>query len=200
MEISTYKKLIVWAEELDGVFTLSDLKIAFANTSSRSMYRDLQVLIRNGDLIKIKRGYYATPTAKLTTIGARLYPKSYISTGTVLAAHKIIGSIPERKIQVVLIGTPTTCSSPLGKIEALSIAPKLYFGFERKEDAYWAKPEKAYLDACYFYFKGRRFSFDLESDVDSSRFQPKIIESYLRKYDKRFITFFRDKFWGAHGR
>ncbi len=200
MDLSTYKKLVAWSEELDGVFTLSDLKIAFANTSSASMYRDLQVLIKSGDLIKIKRGYYATPAAKLTTIAARLYPKSYISTGTVLAAHKIIGSIPERKIQVILTGTPSTCSSSLGKIEVLSIAPKMFCGFERRDDAYWATPEKAYLDACYFYFRGRKYSFDLESDVDRSRLKPKLIETYLRKYDKRFITFFRDRFWRANGR
>ena len=195
MEISTYKQITTWAAELDGVFTLPDLKIAFNGISSPSIYREIESLIEAKDLVRVKRGYYATVNTKLSTIAARLYPKSYISTGTALAAYRIIGSVPERRVQVVGVGTPTITICSLGTIEFLSIAPKLFFGFERNENANWATAEKAYLDCCYYFYKGKTFSFDLTSDVNRTILDPKKIERHLVVYDKRFITFFRNQFW-----
>jgi predicted transcriptional regulator of viral defense system len=196
MDIALYKNIKNWANDLDGVFVIQDLRVAFHNTSSANMYRNLQALEESGDLIRIKRGCYATPDAKLSTISARMYPRSYISMGTVLAAHKVIGSTPERKLQAVKIGSPTSFTCRLGTIEYLSIAPKLFFGFERKENINWATVEKAYLDACYFYYKRKTFSFDLEVDVDKSSLNQKTINQYLKKYDRRFLSFFRKTFGG----
>ncbi len=195
MDISGYKQIVSWAKELDGVFTIQDLRVAFSKVSTASMYREIQTLIESGDLIKIKRGHYAAPYAKLSTISARIYPKSYISTGTALAAYRVIGSVPEHKIQVVRIGTPTSFTCSMGTVESLSIASKLFFGFQRKDNAYWATAEKAYLDCCYFYYKRKTFSFNLQSDVNRSLLNSKTIEQYLRNYDKRFISYFQKVFW-----
>jgi hypothetical protein len=194
MDITFYKQIKNWAVELDGVFMLQDLRVAFNKMSTANMYRNLEALEDSGDLIRIKRGCYATHDAKLSTISARIYPKSYISTGTVLAAHKAIGSIPERKIQAIRIGSPTSFTCPLGTIEYLSIAPRLFFGFERRDNINWATIEKAYLDACYFFYKRKTFSFNLERDVDCSSLNQKIINQYLKKYDRRFCSFFQKNF------
>lgn len=194
MDISFYKQIKSWAEEIDGVFMIQDLRVAFNKISSASMYRELKVLEESGDLIRIKRGCYATLDAKLSAISARICPDSYISTGTVLAAHKAIGSIPAHRIQAVKIGSPTSYTCQLGTIEYLSIAPKLFFGFDRKDNGNWTTLEKAYLDACYFYYKRRRFSFNIDVDVDRSLLSHKVIKQYLKKYDRRFSSFYQDNF------
>ena len=80
--------------------------------------------------------------------------------GTVLARTAIIGSIPARRVQAVKMGRPRTYRCELGTIEHLSITPRLYFGFGSIAGDLVASPEKAFLDVCYFTYRGRRFSFD----------------------------------------
>jgi len=72
----------------------------------------------------------------------------------------------------------------------LSITPRLYFGFTSEEGRQVATPEKAFLDACYFHYKGKSFSYDLDTDVNKEDFDRKLINSYLRHYDPRFIDYF----------
>lgn len=115
-------------------------------------------------LDKDKKSIYATPTATLETISSRIEPKSYISTGTVLAKKAIIGFVPALKVQAVKLGRPRIYKCKTGIIEHLSISPKLFFGFSAKNGKLVATPEKAFLDVCYFYFKGKRFSFEAMSD------------------------------------
>jgi len=195
MELAIYKQITSWASDLDGLFTTQDLRIALNKYSQPSVYRNISELVESGDLIKIKRGFYATPEAKLTTVAMRLYPNSYISTGTILAAERIIGTIPERKIQVVQLAPPSSISTKLGTIEALSIAPKLFFGFERENNCFWATKEKAFLDACYYSYKRKSFPFDLDGDVNRSLLSLAKIKDYLKAYDRRFISYFWKNFW-----
>jgi hypothetical protein len=99
-------------------------------------------------------------------------------------------------VQAVKIGRPRTYQFEAGTIEHLSIDPKLYFGFISKNGIRFATPEKAFLDVCYFYYKGKRFSFDPASDINREDLDSKLIADYLTKYDQRFITFF-NRIWGA---
>lgn len=69
-------------------------------------------------------------------------------------------------MQAVKIGIPRTYTCDLGIIEHLSLKTALFFGFVQKGAIKYATPEKTFLDACYFYYKGRRFSFDLYEDVN----------------------------------
>ena len=189
-----FKKIQQWGKELDGVFTDKDLEVAFKDRSRSALYRMIERLISDGDMIKIKRGMYATQKAKLSTLSSRIYPESYISTGTVLAQNTIIGSIPARKIQAVKKGAPKIFKTEIGTIEYLSISPKLFFGYERRENYNWAIPEKAFLDTCYFYYKRKRFFFDPLEDVNMQLLDFKVIDSYLERYDKRFVSYFK-KIW-----
>lgn len=194
VDIAHYRRVMAQAADLDCIFTIADLLTILNQESAANAFRLIKELCVSGDLIKIKRGFYVTPAATLVAISNRMYPNSYVSTGTVLAARAIIGSVPARRIQAVKIGASRIFTCTLGTIEFLSIHPKLFFGFERREDSFWATPEKAYLDVCYFYYKRKRFSFDPESDVDRTMLNSAIIKEYLQKYDDRFITFFRKRF------
>lgn len=185
------KNIEKWTSELDGVITMPDLKVLFGGQSEAALFKKLEGALKENVLIKVKRGIYALPGTALEIISARINPDAYISTGTVLASKTIIGSVPARKIQAVKIGRPRIYECEAGIIEHLSINPDLYFGFETINGIKFASAEKAFLDVCYFYYKGKRFSFDPESDVNTGALQAGVISNYLSKYDRRFVSFFR---------
>ena len=191
MKANDVKNIEKWASELDGVMTMPDLKVVFGGQSEAALFKKLESAVKDKVLLKVKRGIYALPGATLETISARINPDSYISTGTVLASKAIIGSVPARRLQAVKVGRPRVYECETGIIEHLSISPDLYFGFETVNGIKVATPEKAFLDVCYFYYKGREFSFDPESDVNTDGLSAKLISRYLGKYDRRFVSFFR---------
>jgi hypothetical protein len=185
------KNIEKWAAELNGVITLPDLKVVFGGQSEAALFKKLESAVNDHVLIKVKRGIYALPAVALETISARINPASYISTGTILASKAVIGSIPARRIQAVKVGRPRVYECELGIIEHLSISPDLYFGFESVNGIQCATTEKAFLDVCYYYYKGRTFSFDPESDINTVGLRPDVVAGYLSKYDRRFVAFFR---------
>lgn len=194
MDIAKYKAIERWADELDGVFTIADLKVTLDESSEATLYRVLTEMVRGGVLIKVKRGIYATPQADLTTISSRIEPTSYISTGTVLARTAVIGSVPGRRVQAIKVGRPRIYRCALGTIEHLSISPRLYFGFTFVAGERVATTEKAFLDVCYFTYRGRRFSFDPETDINVTELNFDTIDRYLESYDTRFVSFF-NRIW-----
>lgn len=190
-----YKEIARFSDDLDGVFTLPDLKVLLKETTEISFYRTLKSLVDEGELVKVKRGVYAAPDASLEAVSARIAPQSYISTGTVLASKGIIGSIPARKVQAVKTGRPRTYPFSMGVIEHLSISPGLFFGYYSKDGRLYATPEKAFLDVCYYSFKGKRFSFDPAADINTALLRAEVMADYLTKYDKRFLSFY-NRIWG----
>lgn len=184
-----------YAPALDGVFTMPDLKVLFGSQSDAALYKKLAAFVREGILIKVKRGIYAVPSASLADISNRISTDSYISTGTVLARALAIGSIPERRVQAVKVGWPRKYTCELGTIEHLSIKPELYFGFKNENGVKYACPEKAFLDACYFRLKGRRLSFDLGEDINLDILDKMNLKRYLKAYDKTFVAHVRNT-WG----
>jgi hypothetical protein len=191
---NAFKEIKRWESELDGIFTDKDLEVAFKDRSRSALYRIIEKLLSEGDLIKIKRGIYVTQKAKLSSLSNRIYPDSYISTGTVLAQNTIIGSIPAKKIQAIKKGSSRIFKTDIGTIEYLSMSSKLFFGYERKENCNWATPEKAFLDTCYFYYKRKSFFFDPIEDINMQLLDFVLIDDYLKRYDKRFISYFK-KTW-----
>jgi len=58
-----------------------------------------------------------------------------------------------------------------------------------------ANKEKAFLDVLYYYYKGKTFSFNPDTDVNIEDVDMTVIDSCLKKYDKQFVSFF-NKFIG----
>ena len=77
-----------WADEMEGVFTLADLKVLLDEDSDATLFRKISGLVSKGELAKVKRGLYAVPGASLETVSSRIEPRSYISTGTVPPATR----------------------------------------------------------------------------------------------------------------
>jgi len=172
---------------------MPDLKVLFGERTEAALYKKLTRFIEEGILIKIKRGIYATPQASLNAISCRINPDAYISTGTILAQNMIIGSVPARKVQAMKVGRSRTYTFETGVIEHISINPKLFFGFSMHEGIKYATSEKAFIDACCLFSKGKIFSFDLDTDVNRDALDPTLISQYLSKYDKQFVTFFKER-------
>lgn len=203
MDAEIYKKVLHWSEALDGVFTLADLRVIFNDRVEVSVYKRLDQLLRAGTLIKVKRGIYATGNATLAAISHRIDPAAYVSTGTVLAQAAVIGSIPAHRIQAIKTGQPRVYRCQLGVIEHLSVTPRLYFGFNAVGGTLRATPEKAFLDVCYFAYRGKAFSFDPIDDVHMDDLNRVTIEGYLVHYEPRFITYFNHNWgnrWNNHNR
>lgn len=194
MDIKQYQSIQRWARDLDGVFALSDLKVLLDEPSDATCFRKLARLVETGTLIKVKQGIYATPDATLLHISNKIAPDSYVSTGTILAQKAIIGSVPAHRVQAVKTGRPRTYTCALGTIELFSINPRLFFGFNSVNGIRVATPEKAFLDVCYFFYKGTRFSFDPAVDTNTRNLDFDVINGYLERYDKRFVTFF-NRIW-----
>lgn len=196
MKIEKYKRIEALTDDVDGVFALSDLRVLLDTKTDLSLYRFIKKLVDAGELIKVKRGLYAVPNAPLQEISARIEPRSYISTDTVLAKKGVIGTVPVRKVQAVKVGKPRIYKCKLGVIEHLSISPTLFFGYETEDGRLKATPEKAFLDVCYYCYKGKRFAFDPYSDVNIDLLDSDTVERYLKKYDDRFLAYFR-RIWGT---
>lgn len=190
MNFMDWKLLERHSAAQDDILALSDLKVLFGALGDPGLFKKLAALTREGALIRVKRGLYARPSASLEAISQRIEPRSYLTAGTALAKAMLIGSVPSRRVTAVKIGHPRTYVCALGEIRHLSLKPELFFGFEQMGNQHVATPEKAFLDACYFRFKGHRFSFDLDTDVDTAALKKSRLADYLRAYDRRFVTHF----------
>lgn len=193
MNITVEQSLQQVENQIDKVFTLDDLRVLFHTYSDSGLYKLIQKLERQGGLLKIMRGIYVRPNADLNRICQRIVPEAYLSCGTALAKHLLISSIPQKKVYAVRVGSPKTYSTPLGKVRVFSIKPELYFGFSVERGMKIADPEKAYLDAWYFQFKGAKLSFDPSEDVAFEDLNRSRLSQYLEAYDTRFVTYFKSK-------
>ena len=94
MNSGDLERLRKHAADVDGVLTMPDLRVLFARYGDPALFKKLEAFAREGFLVKVKRGVYALPTTSLPAISQRLAPRSYLSTGTILAQAGVIGSIP----------------------------------------------------------------------------------------------------------
>ncbi len=193
MNANDVESIRKYAAQLDGVLTMSDVRVLFSRNSDAAVFKKLEALVREGFFVKVKRGVYALPSASLVNVSQRLARQSYISTGTVLAKALVIGSVPARRVQAVKVGRPRIYRCAIGVVEHLSVKRELFFGYEVRDGILYATPEKAFLDVCYFLSKGRRFSFDPVSDVDLSVLNRDRLLEYLAAYDRRFVSFFQSR-------
>jgi hypothetical protein len=176
---------------MDGLFALSDLRVLFAKDSVATQFRKLEALVASRELIKVKKGLYARPDADLRRISQRIDPYSILSLGVVLAEEGLIGTVPGRRIWAVQTGKPRRYSCELGVIEFLRMAPELLIGWEWKDGLRRALPEKAYLDAWYYQYKGRSLPFDLLEDVDVDRLDTDRLSTFLQVYETRFQSYYK---------
>ena len=175
-----------------GVFSKADLQILLVDPHPASFVRRITALLKADELHRFCRGWYVHAPFDLETLCQRIAPTSYVSFGTVLAHELLIGTRPERQVIAVTTGRSARYSGLDHEIVFVHIAKHLDFGYAPRGGVRYADAEKAMLDALYFHLRGRRYPFDIYSDVDYSRLDRNKVASYLERYrNPKFVAFAR---------
>lgn len=178
-------------ESMGGVFSHADLAHLMGVPFGSTLQARIRSLQRNGYLIKAKRGWYHTPLAKLEILACRLHPDAYLSLTSALVRRAMVGTNPHGQIDLVAkIGRPGILETALGQIRVHVQNPGLHFGFEFLEGLPVAKPEKAFIDCCYFHMRGARFPFHIHADLDWSQIDPAKVKAMLQAYaNPKFVSY-----------
>jgi hypothetical protein len=192
------RRLQALAEAQRGVFSKADLQAALGEKHPAAFARRVRALGEIGALRRFIRGWYVAPEFDLPTLSQRIAPRSYVSFGTVLARELLVGIAPGRQLMAAKVG-PARRYTGLGvEIIHLSLAPHLDFGHGRIDGVAWADPEKAVLDVLYFHLRGRRYVFDIYSDIAIEKLDLGRVRTYLQRYrNPRFVAFAKGLLEGA---
>lgn len=174
-----------------SVFSATDFARLFKINRPDTVYKKLDRLIKKKIITRIIKGKYLfglNPPDDFT-LANFLYQPSYISLESALSFHGIItgfpyaiASVTPRKTKKYLI------SGKEKEYEYTHLAPKLFWGYEKKEQFLMASPEKAVLDYLYLAFKGLRPAAIDEFDLLS--INRITLKDYLGKMaDQRFLRF-----------
>lgn len=181
------------AEAQRGVFSKADLQTMLAEPHPSAFARRYRALEERGVLRRFCRGFYVTESFDLPTLSQRIAPDSYIGFGTVLARELLVGPRSSRRVVGVKVGKSRTYEGLGYEVVHLHVAPHLFFGFTATDGVRFADAEKAVLDVLYFHLRGRRYPFDIYSDIDFDRLDRRRLESYLERYrNPKFVAFAHD--------
>ncbi len=181
---SAYARL----RRLGSPFFTTGEAAAALRVSKSSASRVLRRLATEGLVHLVRFGLWSLsleldPRAAASEI-TRPYP-AYVSFQSALAAHGAIDQLP-REIALASLGRPKLVQTALGTYRVHRLPPELFGGFEEREGAPVATPEKALVD--YFYVAHasghpeRRLP-ELELPADFSR--RKVSEWLARIRDER---------------
>lgn len=188
-DVRTIERL---AQAQRGVFSTADLRTALAERHPAAFVRRVRGLTEVGVLRRFVRGWYVSEEFDLFTLSQRLSPAATVSFGAVLSRDLLIGTRPERRVTSTKPGPRRTYQGLGVEVVHLSIAAHLDFGWTLVDGVRWADPEKAVLDALYFHLRGRRYVFDIYSDIDYRRLDARRLRDYLSRYrNPRFVAFAR---------
>lgn len=175
-----------------GVFSKADLQVLLGERHPAAFTRRVHALIANGTLRRFVRGFYVAREFDVPTLSQRLAPDCYVSFGTALARHLVIGTKPAHQLLAAKPGRAHTYRALDLEITHVQIAPHLDFGHFVEQGVRWADAEKAALDALYFHLRGRRYPFDIYSDLDVRQLDQARLEDYLARFrNPKFVAFAR---------
>lgn len=172
-----------------SVFSATDFARLFKINRPDTVYKKLDRLEKKGIIARAVKGkYFFTLNPPDDFLLANfLYQPSYISLESALSFHGIITGFPHTITSV----TPkkTKIYSIFGKeYKYTHLAPKCFWGYEKKEGFLMASQEKAVFDYLYLAFKGLRSAAIDEFDLLS--INRITLKDYLGKMaDQRFLRF-----------
>jgi hypothetical protein len=113
-----------------------------------------------------------------------------IGFSTVLSRNLIIGPNPGNKIVAVKTGRPRRYVQDDFVIEHVSVTPELLFGFSTEDGIRVADAEKAFIDTLYVHLRGRRYPFDIYSDMAVHKLDGEKVRDYQSRYrNRKFVAF-----------
>ena len=164
------------------LFSLDELGGILGVGNRQSLYKRIDRLTNAKILEKLIKGKYYFSLNKVNdfTMANFLYQPSYISLQSALSFHSIMTGF---SYQITSISVKKPKNFIIDKKDFIysKITPKLFWGWEKKEDFLIAKPEKALLDYVYFASKGLT-SLDWE-EIDISKLDKKLLLMWAQKYN-----------------
>ncbi len=100
---------------------------------------------KRGLVNSIERGKYATKDAGIFQVASNLVYPSYVSFLSSLSYHKLTTQIP-RTMQVVVLKQKKAVRYAGYNIKFIRTNKSRFFGFEKRDGAFIAEPEKALVD------------------------------------------------------
>ena len=164
------------------LFSLNELGGILGVDNRQSLYKRIDRLTKAKILEKLIKGkyYFSLNNVNDFTMANFLYQPSYISMQSALSFHSImtgfsyqITSISIRKPKIIEIDEKDFVYS--------KITPKLFWGWEKKEDFLIATAEKALLDYVYFASKGLA-NLDWE-EIDLKKIDKRLLLKWAEKYN-----------------
>ncbi len=169
------------------------------NISSASARVYCSRKVKRGDFIRLKNNLYILKTdwdkqiwTEQLKIANRIQVPSYISLFTALAFYELTTQVPMGRIESV--AQTRTYSKIIEEAEFTytTVAPRLYFGFTKKDGLFIAEPEKALADCVYLCSFGK-YALDFTA-LDLTKINKNKFDSFLNKYPDN-----TQKWWGKNG-
>lgn len=161
-------------------FTTTDLG-KILDVSQQSLSVTLNRLVKDGVLIRLKRGVYQPvfQDRKLEKVANELYYPSYLSFESALSRYGILSQTP-----YVLTFATSKPSKRLNlgdkEVEYRQLKKEYFFGYILENGIYVAEPEKALLDHLYMISRG------LSADQISELSLIGLDKNKLIKYSRKF--------------
>jgi predicted transcriptional regulator of viral defense system len=191
------ENLLKLGESVGGVLSLMELSSVFNESSRISLHSIINKFIKAGILKRYCREIYTLANFDSAVLSAKIRQNSYISLGTALAMHRLIGT--ESPFQIFcIVQTKAAEYKGMPNISYYKLAKEFCFGFNpNKRGVLIADPEKAVLDTLYFYLHGKKFYFNIFGDINYSLPDKNKFFSYLKRYNNpKFKTFAEKCFYG----
>ena len=186
-------KLVEFAPKVGGVFSLSELSSLFDISSQQTLWTAVRQFESAGLLKRYCRGIYVAQEFDPLVLSAKVRSDSYITFGSALAYHKLIGTESPFLVSCVV---PSRASEYAGGVNLSysRMSKNLFFGTTTLENGVrMADAEKSVLDTLYFYLHKKNFYFNIFQDINFSVLSKEKVETYLEKYaNPKFRTFARN--------
>ena len=148
-------------------------------------------------LKRYSRGIYVTQNFDPMILSAKVRADSYISFGSALAFHKLIGTESPFLVSCVVTSKASEYKGEVN-LSYARISKNLFFGTTILDNGVrMANAEKAVLDTLYFFQHKKTFYFNVFQDISFSALSKETMESYLERYaNPKFKAFVRNAVYG----
>ena len=191
------QKLLEFAPKIGGVFSLSELSSLFDISSRQMLWIKIKQFEDAGLLKRYSRGVYITQNFDPMILSAKVRTDSYISFGSALAYHKLIGTESPFLVSCVVTSKASEYKGDIN-LSYARISKNLFFGMTILDNGVrMANAEKAVLDTLYFYQHKKTFYFNVFQDINFSALSKETMDSYLEHYaNSKFKAFVRNSVYG----
>jgi len=147
-------------------FTLPDLE-KITGLDRKSLHVSLHRLAKRGAIQRAMRGIYVIPGSapRVERIAGQLYFPCYLSFESALSRFGVLNLVPY-SLSFATTHKTKTLEILERRVDYRQIKPDLFYGFDKADGYYIAKPEKAFLDLAYLSVLGK--------DELAERFPPRV--------------------------